>query len=295
MAQKSGFFNSLTQNGTYDRKYNANDYSDNLAVVISNGVLRSANNDLQVTASGRIVSVAAGRAWIEGHYYKNDSTFTFDEVTAPTTGSRYDRVMLRLNNQLGSFDTATERIIKLVYVQGIESNEPVPPTPTRNDDIYDLVLATVYVAAGATSVTITDNRGTSGLCDWLYSNNKGYLYMRYNWTQTLSSATSSVAFNIPQYESNKGFLEIYVNGILDSRYTLNNNIITFDGTLIAGTVVEVKFYNMEVEIDENLETKHEGLYVIGDCSGVTHSLSHASASGVHVARCLLKKRGLLAE
>jgi hypothetical protein len=41
---------------------------------------------------------------------------------------------------------------------------------------------------------------------------------------------------------------------------------------------------MEVDIDENLETKHKGLYIIGDGSGVTHSLSHASASGVYVAR-----------
>ena len=39
---------------------------------------------------------------------------------------------------------------------------------------------------------------------------------------------------------------------------------------------------MEVETDENLEAKHKGLYIIGDGSGVTHSLSHASASGVHV-------------
>ena len=46
----------------------------------------------------------------------------------------------------------------------------------------------------------------------------------------------------------------------------------------------VKFYNMEVQLDENLETPHKGLFVIGDGSGVTHSLSHASASGVYVAR-----------
>ena len=54
-----------------------------------------------------------------------------------------------------------------------------------------------------------------------------------------------------------------------------------DDTLLYG--VEVKFYNMEVELDHNLETIHKGLYVIGDGSGVTHSLSHASASGVFVA------------
>ena len=61
-----------------------------------------------------------------------------------------------------------------------------------------------------------------------------------------------------------------------------------DDTLLYG--VEVKFYNMEVDIDENLESKkYKGLYIIGDGSGVTHSLSHASASGVHVAHCITGK------
>ena len=54
-----------------------------------------------------------------------------------------------------------------------------------------------------------------------------------------------------------------------------------DDTLLYG--VEVKFYNMEVELNERLETPYKGLFVIGDGSGVTHSLSHASASGVYVA------------
>lgn len=57
-----------------------------------------------------------------------------------------------------------------------------------------------------------------------------------------------------------------------------------DDTLLYG--VEVKFYNIEVDVNENLETKHPGLYIIGDGSGVTHSLSHASASGVYVARVI---------
>lgn len=59
-----------------------------------------------------------------------------------------------------------------------------------------------------------------------------------------------------------------------------------DDTLLYG--VEVKFYNMEVAIDDNLETKYKGLYIIGDGSGVTHSLSHASASGVYVARHIIE-------
>ena len=50
-----------------------------------------------------------------------------------------------------------------------------------------------------------------------------------------------------------------------------------------------KFYNMEVQVDNNLETSHKGLYIIGDGSGITHSLSHASASGVFVARKIAEK------
>ena len=62
-----------------------------------------------------------------------------------------------------------------------------------------------------------------------------------------------------------------------------------DDTLLYG--VEVKFYNMEVAIDDNLETRYKGLYIIGDGSGVTHSLSHASASGVYVARHIIENMG----
>ena len=53
--------------------------------------------------------------------------------------------------------------------------------------------------------------------------------------------------------------------------------------------MEVKFYNSKVEVDENLQTKIDGLYALGDGSGVTHSLSQASASGVYVGRILAKK------
>lgn len=75
-----------------------------------------------------------------------------------------------------------------------------------------------------------------------------------------------------------------LDGIIEMIYALDKVApgTANDDTLLYG--VEVKFYNMEVSIDNNLETKLKGLYVIGDGSGVTHSLSHASASGIFVAR-----------
>ena len=60
-----------------------------------------------------------------------------------------------------------------------------------------------------------------------------------------------------------------------------------DDTLLYG--VEVKFYNTEVKVDENLEVStKKGLYIIGDGSGITHSLSHAAASGLYVMNKILE-------
>lgn len=261
MAEKSGFFNALLNEGEYDRKYNANDYSDNLAVVISNGVLRSINDDLKVTASGMVASVGIGRAWINGHYYNNTSVYTFPAVTAPVATNRYDRIMLRLDNSLAV------RKVSLTYVQGTAAATPTKPAPVRSGDVYDLVLADIYVAAGATSVTVTDTRSDANLCGWIYSTSgdgsffesldAGFnewfagvrdtlssvtLFKRYTQNITVASATSTVSFNIPQYDAETCFAEVYVNGILDNRHTITNNVITFVGTLTAGTVVTVNAY-----------------------------------------------------
>ena len=75
-----------------------------------------------------------------------------------------------------------------------------------------------------------------------------------------------------------------LDGIIEMIYALDKIApgTANDDTLLYG--VEVKFYNMEVSLDENLMTRYPGLYIIGDGSGITHSLSHASASGVFVAR-----------
>ncbi|MBR1627941.1 MAG: FAD-dependent oxidoreductase [Lachnospiraceae bacterium] len=80
-----------------------------------------------------------------------------------------------------------------------------------------------------------------------------------------------------------------LDGIMEMIYALDKIAqgTANDDTLLYG--VEVKFYNMQVELSKDLETRHKGLFIIGDGSGVTHSLSHASASGVHVARYIMKE------
>lgn len=101
------------------------------------------------------------------------------------------------------------------------------------------------------------------------------------------------SFTVPTLNAAAGDLSLVLpkrilDGIIEMIYALDKVApgTANDDTLLYG--VEVKFYNMEVEVDQNLMTKYDGLYVIGDGSGITHSLSHASASGVYVARNITK-------
>ena len=99
-------------------------------------------------------------------------------------------------------------------------------------------------------------------------------------TPTLSATPGDLSLVIPKRQ---------LDDIIEMIYALDKIApgTAGDDTLLYG--VEVKFYNLQVDVDKNLETIHKGLYVIGDCSGVTHSLSHASASGVYVARKIVEK------
>lgn len=103
------------------------------------------------------------------------------------------------------------------------------------------------------------------------------------------------AFITPTLKATPGDLSLVLpkrilDGIIEMIYALDKVApgTANDDTLLYG--VEVKFYNMEVNVDENLESCHKGLYIIGDGSGITHSLSHASASGVHVARNIANQK-----
>ena len=71
MALRAGFFNALkdASTGDYDRKYNADDYSNFLSAFIRDGVRRGAEDDisdLKVTVSDRTISVAKGFAMVLG-------------------------------------------------------------------------------------------------------------------------------------------------------------------------------------------------------------------------------------
>lgn len=271
MAQRSGFFNALKSGSAYDRKYNANDYSENMAAIISNGVRRSGDNELRVeTNGGMSLKIGVGRAWINGHWYVNDTVFTgFTVPTAPTGDrGRIDRVVLRLNENIEG------RNIELVYLTGTPSTSAAAPALTRSDGIYEIALADINVGAAVTQITqdnIVDQRANTSVCGWITSP-IGYddyfanldaefnewftgkknqlasvtLFKKYIWKTTLQSETTSITFNIPQYDpTGVDIIEVFSNGIKlfkDTDYTIANSIITFINSKIAGTEIAVEVY-----------------------------------------------------
>ena len=158
MAIHSGFFNALEVGGEYDRVYDASDYSDNMGAIISSGVRRSGDDDLAVTSNGLVLTVGVGRAWVLGHWLKNDTAYNVATVTAPTGITRYDGVYVHLDENVGV------RAVSIIYKQGTFAGSPAP---VREGGIYELQLAEITVADGATNVTVTDTRPDKDLCGWI--------------------------------------------------------------------------------------------------------------------------------
>lgn len=266
MAQHCGFFNALESGGVYDRKYNADDYTSNMAAIISTGVRRSGDDDLKVTASGLTVTVAVGRAWIDGRWFYNDTALELETVTPPVGSlNRVDGVYLQANSNVAV------RNIQLVYKTGTPSGSPTAPACTRDGGIYEIQLASIAVAPNATSVTVTDTRSDTSVCGWITSP-VGYsdyftsldnefnswftetkdtlasvtLFKQYTWRTVTTGATTTVTFNIPQYDpTGVDIINVYVNGLLEIEgddYTLNGSTITFTKSKVAGTEIVVLCY-----------------------------------------------------
>jgi hypothetical protein len=156
-----GFFNSI--NG--DRKYNADDISNYFLKLISNGVFATPASAMQVQASsGMTVRVSAGWGFINCKWINNDSPYLITLDAADVVLNRIDRIVLRLNTN----DSA--RNVTITVHKGTPASNPTAPNLTRANGVYELSLAQVYIAAGATAITqdtITDERANTSVCGYV--------------------------------------------------------------------------------------------------------------------------------
>lgn len=154
--EKSSFFNSISG----DRRYKAEEWAEYFASFIANGVFPNPSTGLQVLASNSmIITVNTGKAWINGYFYFNTSNLTITLDNADGVLNRIDRIVVRWDLQ--------DRVISVEVKKGTYSANPSAAAIQRDMDAYELVLADVYVGAGAVSVSqanITDQRLNSTLC-----------------------------------------------------------------------------------------------------------------------------------
>lgn len=143
-----------------DRVYSAESMEEWLKPFFVTGVF---NGELAVTATtGMTISVSPGYCNIDGKVRYFDTATTFTLETAGAMSSRVDTVVIERNDG--------NREITLKVVTGTAGGGSTPPV--REGGIYQLVLAQIAVAAGATEIiqsNITDTRMSTELCGYVVS------------------------------------------------------------------------------------------------------------------------------
>lgn len=146
----------------WDRAITAQDERDFNKLCWINGVFANPADGLAVIAqNGTTIKIKPGGAHIEGARFWESSSRGITLSQASSSLPRIDRVVLR-------FDTAEDkRNIDIYLKEGVPATYPSPQEIIRQSNYYELVLADIYVPAGASEITnanITDQRANTELC-----------------------------------------------------------------------------------------------------------------------------------
>ena len=232
---------------TYDRALTASQMRAMNKALIGSGVYADPATTLKVSAtSGMTVSVAAGKAWVEGAYYELDEAMTFTVTTASGTNKRIDTIVLRFD------DSDSVRAVNLVCITGTANASAQVPEPVREGTTYDLVLAQITVAKGVTSITaadIKDTRFDNDLCGQV--------------TGVLNQITTTGLFTQYQGQFETWFANIKNQLSTDAAGNLLNliNSLTETVTTLSGTVSS----NQNViNADNTVKSQLFGVKLVGD-------------------------------
>ena len=159
MAFTCGFFNSVSG----DRVYNADQMSAMFEGLISDGIFENIGQAFQVTAnSGMTVNIGTGRAFLSAKWVRNTAPISVSITAAHALLNRWTAVVLRLDT--------SGRDISVVTIDGTPASSPSKPAITRDNSYFDLLLAYIYVGAGATGISqanINDQRANTTYCGWV--------------------------------------------------------------------------------------------------------------------------------
>lgn len=130
-------------------------------VPISDGPVAGYLDELAVTENdpvGITLLVGLGAGWVKGRFVEVEEEEVVTLDTADPTNPRIDLIVMRANY--------TDRTIEFAAKTGTPAGSPVVPTVQQDDDIWEVALAQVAVAANDTTITnsnITDLRALNGV------------------------------------------------------------------------------------------------------------------------------------
>lgn len=234
MAEKSGFFDAIYRNGSYDRVYNSDSFAGYFSSFISNGVFVGKEQELLVTstspAANMSVTVQPGRAFIKGYWYQLQDAKVLSVSYAHSTLPRIDIVVVNLD--------IVDRTIGLKIIKGQAAENPVPPTPSVNQ----IQLATINVTAGKAAILNSDITDT-------------------RWDKTVCGAVGAVVNQIDTSDFYNQVNELcqYYYGLAESSY---NSYLTRLQDLIEvmeKTVIKGDLSALQIEVSKKLKAPYKNI------------------------------------
>ena len=279
MAIQGFFFNAIKNGDTYDRVYNAEDFTKYLDKIVGSGVFANPSTNLQVVASsGMKVVIKAGQGWIDGHKIINTADLLINVNTADVVLNRIDSIVFYADYQ--------SREMGIKIKEGVKAVTPKAPDLIRNTNIFEMCLAEITVSKQVTSITqssIKDTRADSNKCGWVaglikeldtstlftqwetaYTEQFNSNFNNFmNWFNdiksilstiksikkytkvytTTSNSEKQISINIPEYVVETDILNVYISG-----FKLDKDLFTFTKETIT-LLYELDVIGTKVEIE----------------------------------------------
>lgn len=223
-------------NPIYDRAVSSQPLRKLIRDLFTTGVMPNPSTNFQVSAGtdGMTVQVQAGFAVVDGGLCQENEVRTLEVTASDKTYDRIDTVVLRWN------ENVDVRRADLYVVAGTPSATPVRPTLQRDNSIYEIGLADVFVTKRVATVTndkITDTRYASDRCGVVSS------VSEWDTTTIYQQVQADLA----------GFKATEQAAFMTWFETIKN---TLDGNVAAHLQNEINSVNQNVaEISQNLQAK----------------------------------------
>ena len=230
-------------NPIYDRAVSSQPLRELIRGLFSTGVMPNPSTCLQVSAGtdGMTVQVAAGFAVVDGGLCKEKDTRTLEVTAADNTYDRIDTVVVRWN------ENVDVRTADLYVVAGTPAVNPVRPTLQRNNSVYEIGLADVFITKRVATITndkITDTRYDSSRCGIVSSVSEWDTTTIYQQIQAdlAGFKTNEQAGFESWFDTIRGILDSDTAGHLQNEINdLNENVAGITDNLTSDNGVPFKF------------------------------------------------------